>query len=422
MALKNFRRHTSACKNLAPGKSRPADDARDCDCYIFSIGTLNGVRIRKRCGTNRWSKAESIRLAAEKRGYWIDITRGRRNEENDEETLNTGSAKKSIGKVIREYLDDKGAGSGGNLSKPTISKYRTILTKLEAFCEAHQPAAVSLDQITYKLLNEFRRTWTCGPQTAANNIARLRTFFKDCVKNGYVRENVAVGLEFPLNYSHTERLPFQTEEMAQILNSARTIEFDTQQPVTNFQAETFILLMRYSGMAISDAALFQKRELVGDEVRYKRKKRMRNAKSLLVVVPLPTSLIERFARLESAGLYDGKYYFCQGSTNLTSATDVWQERLSQIFDHAGIKDGTSHRFRHTFAMDLLEKDERIERVSKFLGHQRVSTTEKHYMHNSEGLRKSNTKGLRDLYAKEENEQPKAVNMTAVVLVKKTAAN
>jgi len=43
-----------------------------------------------------------------------------------------------------------------------------------------------------------------------------------------------------------------------------------------------------------------------------------------------------------------------------------------------VKDGHAHRFRDTFAVELLLAGVPLERVSILLGHQSVKITEKHY--------------------------------------------
>jgi integrase len=45
---------------------------------------------------------------------------------------------------------------------------------------------------------------------------------------------------------------------------------------------------------------------------------------------------------------------------------------------AEVSNGQAHRFRDTFAVELLLADVPLERVSMLLGHQSVKITEKHY--------------------------------------------
>ena len=57
---------------------------------------------------------------------------------------------------------------------------------------------------------------------------------------------------------------------------------------------------------------------------------------------------------------------------------VWQEALSRLFRLAKVRAGHAHRFRHTFAKELLLAGVPIERVSVLLGHSSTRITERHY--------------------------------------------
>jgi integrase len=52
--------------------------------------------------------------------------------------------------------------------------------------------------------------------------------------------------------------------------------------------------------------------------------------------------------------------------------------LKEVFIKAGIADGHPHRFRDTAAVELLKLNVDIRKVSKFLGHKSVTTTERYY--------------------------------------------
>jgi integrase/recombinase XerD len=75
---------------------------------------------------------------------------------------------------------------------------------------------------------------------------------------------------------------------------------------------------------------------------------------------------------------DGQYFFWTGESNPKSCVGDWQRSLRRLFRLAGVPDGHAHRFRDTFAVELLLAGVPLERVSVMLGHQSVKVTEKHY--------------------------------------------
>lgn len=163
--------------------------------------------------------------------------------------------------------------------------------------------------------------------------------------------------------------------------------------------------MRHPGMAICDAALLQDNEVVGDEIHYFRKKTKRKKKRVFVQVPIPADLHERLQKLKNERGLVGpgkKYYFCHGSDYLVSATDVWHSRLRRVFEKAGIKNGKSHQFRHTFAHDWLTRGTDVEIVAQWMGHMSSATTRKYYSHWITNRVNASKKIMRDRFAEEES--------------------
>ena len=73
-----------------------------------------------------------------------------------------------------------------------------------------------------------------------------------------------------------------------------------------------------------------------------------------------------------------QYFFWSGHSKVQAAASVWRKRISDVVKDAKITDGHTHRFRDTFAVDLLEKGVSLETVSILLGHQSLKITQKHY--------------------------------------------
>ncbi|PYU17958.1 MAG: hypothetical protein DMG30_29650, partial [Acidobacteria bacterium] len=72
------------------------------------------------------------------------------------------------------------------------------------------------------------------------------------------------------------------------------------------------------------------------------------------------------------------YYFWDGESKLETIIGSWRKRLNRLFELAEVNSSHPHRFRDTFAVELLLAGVPIERVSILLGHESVRTTERNY--------------------------------------------
>ena len=94
-----------------------------------------------------------------------------------------------------------------------------------------------------------------------------------------------------------------------------------------------------------------------------------------VYCPLPSTVIEA---LEACPRTNEEYFFWTGEEKKDTAAGNWRRSLRRLFTLAGVKGGHPHRFRDTFAVELLLSGVPLERVSVLLGHSSIRVTEKHY--------------------------------------------
>ena len=334
-----YRRHSRTCKQ----KDRYY---RRCRCAVWVEGTTeDGVYIRRSLKVRSWERGEEIR---------------RRMEARPE----TGKpqAPISVSKAVAHFLADAEA---RHLAPATLRKYRTVLGRLVAFCERR--ALHSVKDISVQHLREFRATWTDSPLTATKKIDRLRSFFRLCSESDWTSMNPAKLVKAPVAKPNPT-LPFDREEMARILQCCQTIPLQSRD---NGRLYALGLVQRYSGMRISDAAMLTAEKLDGNRLFLYTHKT-----GVPVYVPLPEFVVAALGELPLLG---GEYFFVTGeSTRVDTVSDLWRRKLSRVFRAAGIENGHPHRFRDTFAVELLLAGVPIERVSILLGHGSVKITEKHY--------------------------------------------
>jgi integrase len=173
----------------------------------------------------------------------------------------------------------------------------------------------------------------------------------------------------PAKYDPT--LPFTDQEMEKIIWAADSIrEAHPKIPEeTPKKLKALILLMRHSGIRISDAVMFR-RDKLNDGKLFLRQEKTKHP----VWVPLPKHVVQALADCDEGN----EYFFYRQVGKPKSAITEWQQRLKLVYNMAGVADGHSHRLRDTFSVDLLQNGVSLETVSQLLGHTSIKTTQKHY--------------------------------------------
>jgi integrase/recombinase XerD len=132
--------------------------------------------------------------------------------------------------------------------------------------------------------------------------------------------------------------------------------------------KAFVLLMRYSGLRIIDAACLAKDRLQGNKLF------LFTAKTgTPVYVPLPDFAVELLNEVGE----EGPFFFWSGTSKPEGRAGDFHRSLRILFKDAGVK-GSSHSFRNTFSVELLLAGVPIEQVAMLLGHRDPKVTWKHY--------------------------------------------
>lgn len=390
MAIHLWRRH----KRCSHHRAEYDREFRNCSCLIQAEGLLPGYS-GYRClstGTRVMAEAERMVFYAEHYGSWDEGQRavlsglplGLPSERvhlspGQSSTQSASSESKPVPEAIAKFLIELGNPKAKRRQPATVSKYRTLLKRLETFCAERQIA--DINEITLEDLMDFRDSWPTGPRATANNINRLRSFYKFCLRFKWVEDNFPKKIDCPEG-EDVQVQPWEPEEFDLIVRTAESIALNQQQAATNEELVAFVSVMRHTGLRISDASLLTQDRVLPDgtvRLRMEKKKNKKGAASW-VTTWLPPEVQERLRKLP---LKQGKYFFCHGSTKVETAADLWRRRINAVLREAGLKTDqdkgdSSHRFRHTFAVELLKDGESMENVSKLLGHRNIKTTEDAY--------------------------------------------
>lgn len=343
MPLTIYRRHTKRCKAGRPEHDR---QWKKCSCPIWVEGKLDQW-VRESLKTENWQRASSRILEAEARGTWREPAFNEKGVSIRDLTIH---------EARRKFLDD--AEFGRQVCEATLVKYRLMFRLLEEYCAKKGFRFVK--EIDVDALREFRAAWRVAPRTALKRLERVKCFFRFAVESGWIAQSPATPLKAP-EPKETQKRPFEPAEVDAILaECARRSD----------ELLAFALLLRHSGLRIGDAAWLSIERLKGDELFLYTQK-----SGTHVYVPLPPFLVNMLRDIKPK---HGRYFFAGVSLRAETVPELWRQKLSRVFKSVGIEDGHPHRFRHTFAIELLKAGVPMEEVSILLGHSSIRITERHY--------------------------------------------
>jgi len=342
--LNIYRRHQKTCKHRSKGRKY-----RDCLCPIWAQGTLAGEMVRKSLDVRGWQKAQEIARKWEAEGAMRPEHRP-----DDRVTIDQAQAK---------FMADIEA---RQLNASTAYKYKMLFRQLESFAQRY--SVRFLAELDVDLLGTFRAEWKEGPLSSLKKLDRLRAFFNFAVRRKWVSDNPASELKAP-KVPIRPTMPFTREEVVRALSALEP--YGKSAGLRNAQRlRAFVLLLRYSGMRIGDAV-----KCSTDRITDNRLFLYTQKTGVPVCCVLPEFVTKA---LEAAPRSSGQFFSWTGKSTLHSAIGKWQRRLQRLFALARVPKGHAHRFRDTFAVELLLAGVPLERVSVLLGHQSICVTERHY--------------------------------------------
>jgi integrase len=228
-----------------------------------------------------------------------------------------------------------------------------------------------LKQWDLATVRNFRASWNDCGISALKKLERLRALFRFAHESGWIADNPAAKLKNP-KVTEPPTMPFTQEEMVKTLAACEQYPDNYgktgQQGARRLRA--FVLLLRYGGMRIGDTAACATDQAKGDKLFLHTQKT-----GVPVNARLPRFVVDA---LHSVPPVSEGYFFWTGEGDRDTVAGNWRRSLRKLFELAGVKDAHPHRFRDTFAVELLLAGVPLERVSILLGHSSTKVTERHY--------------------------------------------
>ena len=304
----------------------------NCKCTLGVDGTLKGKRYRKSLNTRSLDKAYRKLAAIERPDY---------------------REPKSIQDAIEAFkLSKEDVGHG------TKRNHRRALDNFLRIAKA--AGITKLDDVEIETVNLFRAKRPIAATTWTKELAILRSFFGFCVSRKWMSSNPAKEVK-PPTLKAKPKEPYTQEEVVQILSASEQLG---RGPYERSRARAMVLLLRYTGLRISDVAT-----LARDRVRSGRiyLHTMKNGKPIFL--PIPSVLLTFLDALPrpKGTIGQSKYLFWSGNGTTRAFIRSVTRTLARVFEISKVEGAHAHRFRHTLATALLEKGWTTEDVADVLG-------------------------------------------------------
>lgn len=392
-------RHSAGCSKKAEGQN-----CRECRCaksiLVYEGKGTNSMR-RISAKTRAWHKAEAFKDKWLKEQDPREQELARREAAQAAQARNTEGQTVSIAEAVARYcanmvtrLGDNGSVAGARALLGHVDPDTKAVLKnghLFDWLDKHNAGKpddqrlTTIAQITKRDLEDWRNTWKFGSDlTAWNRWKQVRGFFKYCDKHDLTNKvtgNPALKVDTLKKDKRSRTVPFTDAQYDAIVAAV------SKYPGSKAEQKrllTFVELLRWSGMAISDGVNFRPDSVNADGVLHYTRIKTTEA-AIVALSPHVVKLLSELPLLNNSA----DMPFRNKATDPKTDIRKWEKALRKLFKLAGIetvcnkmgkdKQPHPHMLRDTFAVGMLRHGAQLWAVAKSLGHADTSTTQRSYL-------------------------------------------
>lgn len=344
MIVTVFTRHSSDCARK--------DDrySKKCDCrkWLYVEGSRKPISAKTRSWQEAEKKASKLREANKQSAAPVfDLQPG------------------TMCEAVTKFLENKAQEGHGKAWNRMLKRE---LTDFADWCAVKLVTPANVNVVVFE---EYRKTWKGAPGTRSRRQTRLSVFSKYCLDRDWMRHNFVEKMS-KIKVPRSPTLPLTREEFDRTIAAVEQYGSRSHDASWRRQrAVAMLLLLRWSGLRISDAAKLERSKLTDDGKLFLYTQKTGQP----VYVPLPPSVAKTLRELPN--LENPSYFFWNGISAAETPGKEWWRTLKKIFKLAGFN-AKPHMLRDTFAVEMLVAGVTLEEVSVLLGHSSTKITEEHY--------------------------------------------
>ena len=273
-------------------------------------------------------------------------------------------------------VPSRGPSTGGFTARPGMGLAQTATVTASAVqtlpdTEVARQKLLAADPNQIRAFLTFLHEREYSKATAARKLATLRSFFKFCLRRGYITSNPVATIRTP---KQEKRLPkfLEVEQIQKLLNTP------DDSTLLGARDRAMLETLYSTGVRVSELVALNLTDvdMVGESLRIRDKGRKER------VTPIgPTALaaIRKYMEMRATDprstTFNPEPLFVNKHGQRLSTRSV-RRKLDKYLVMCGLDPSISpHTLRHTFATHMLNNGADLRSVQELLGHQSISTTQ-----------------------------------------------
>jgi site-specific recombinase XerD len=389
MIVTVYKRHSADCKH------KDDRDYAKCGCRLMLEGTASTPAEIQAVASvfPGFSKQGRFRLSADTRNRAVAAEKARTIERRALDILSGIVPPAEMITVKKAAETFMAAKRNAGLEEPTIQKLQKTTDRIEEFCVSAGITNLADVNLTHLTSWEWKRYFKTTHSLITNQ-ERVKSFFRYFHNAGVIAKNPAAAWA-RIKGKTAQAVGFTPPEYNHVLAAIPNAGFSS---AMEQRIRALIELMRHGGLAIIDAATLERTNILrnGDDYRIQlssRQKTVKKAQRQAIDNAIPQHVGEALLAVANG---NPRYVFWNGGKSgegtdeeKRESVKYWQKAIRTVLDNAGFAKATSHRFRHTLAIEMIRHGATFEDVAAALGNT-VGVVAKFYSHEWSKVRQGKT--------------------------------